>query len=665
MATTKITLEGDSKGAQKALNDAKAAAEGLDSALESVSTEAATLATRTAPAVSSLDRVARTTQRTGEQMGKAVGAIGSLSSAVGAVNPQLGAAVGLLGSLGGAFGSITTLLNPMTLGIAAAAAGFGLLVHTITDSRKRAEEAREAYRKLGIQLKELDDDTRRLERSSGAVNESFLDIVSRSDAARRAVEAYRDSMVSDRAAIALEQETEAYEAALERRNEAQRKQEAVAAEVARELERWEARKRSGLVTSRIEEVNHKKELERLALAYAEATNATAEATIELEKHQAIVDENNVALQALGGNVDNLRNQMSGAAQAARASTPDYAAMADRMILAAVNARDLSDAMSRLGTRGVGRELARSLGELSDEALKALGATEAQIATLRQTFIETQSGAERLKGFVDGVTASIEAQAAATQALAQAEAEAQRVAYARQQLGVDQDSARVMALKEQAQWLAEINRTSAEQEAIDAALVASAEEKLRLGQLLSAEERKAYEARTEMIKASAEEMAQRIAQAKESLKLDSSALGYQGAIDMLGGIADAMGTAIASGENMGKAIAKSAKQMVSGMAKQFGQLFLSIGSGMLFLPGQQAAGAGLIAAGFALQALGGAIGGGKKGASGSANTQSRETGTGTTIVEYTRRETPGMRARQEGERYDNMMRYGIDRGRAFA
>ena len=201
--------------------------------------------------------------------------------------------------------------------------------------------------------------------------------------------------------------------------------------------------------------------------------------------------------------------------------------------------------------------------------------------------------------------------------------------------------------------------------MDASLVASAEEKLRLGRLLSDEERKAYEARTEMIKASAEEMSQRISQAKESMKLDSSALGYQGAIDMLGGIADAMGTAIASGENMGKAIAKSAKQMVAGMAKQFGQLFLSIGSGMLFLPGQQAAGIGLMAAGFALQALGGAIGGGKKGASGSANTQSRETGTGTTVVEYTRRETPGMRARQEGERQDNMMRYGIDRGRAFA
>lgn len=664
MATAKITLEGDSKSAQKALNDAKSAAEGLDNALDSVSTEAAMLASRTTPAIGSLDRVAKATQRTGEQMGKAAGAVGSLSSAVGAVNPQLGAAVSVVGSLSGALGSLSSLVNPLTIGLTAVTVAVGLGV-------KAWRASREAQRAHVDAMRDSRAEMERLQAQAQGMATAMDDAAGRVSAV---ASAYRE--VSEELGRIQQQRTQydaanliGEEEARVRRLEAALEDEGRRREELRDQIREQERALSAAAQQQLVYNTRANRREHEAAA-AELARLNAELDVQAQR----IAQASAAYGEAGQALDDLRLAMSRvgqtAGEAARATvtsassaTRSVSELADAMLRAASASGDWSRVMRSLDSGGsMGQELARMLEGIDERLIQQLALPAERIQEL---YRESMSGAEALRAQESALVGQLDARAAAMDAILAAESESLRVAYAREQLAVDSATRQAQARMEQAQWLEEINRTSEEQAALDAQILASAEAKVRAGQLLSTEERKAYEQRVAMAREEAEATVARIEAAKEAMKLDSKSLGYQGAIDMLGGIADAMGTAIASGENMGKAIAKSAKQMVSGMAKQFGQLFLSIGSGMLFLPGQQAAGVGLMAAGFALQALGGAIGGGGKRNAGSGGSQQRESGTGTTIVEYTRRETPGMRARQEGERYDNMMRYGIDRGRAFA
>jgi hypothetical protein len=73
------------------------------------------------------------------------------------------------------------------------------------------------------------------------------------------------------------------------------------------------------------------------------------------------------------------------------------------------------------------------------------------------------------------------------------------------------------------------------------------------------------------------------------------------------VASAMQGMLTHQENFGKAMEKAVFQMIATQAQQWGAYFISLGTGMLFVPGGQAQGAGLIAEGVALEALSGALG----------------------------------------------------------
>jgi hypothetical protein len=73
------------------------------------------------------------------------------------------------------------------------------------------------------------------------------------------------------------------------------------------------------------------------------------------------------------------------------------------------------------------------------------------------------------------------------------------------------------------------------------------------------------------------------------------------------VASAMQGMLSHQENFGKAMEKAVLSMIAQQAQAWGAYFLSLGTGMMFVPGGQAQGAGLIAEGLALEALAGVLG----------------------------------------------------------
>jgi len=73
------------------------------------------------------------------------------------------------------------------------------------------------------------------------------------------------------------------------------------------------------------------------------------------------------------------------------------------------------------------------------------------------------------------------------------------------------------------------------------------------------------------------------------------------------VASAMQGMLSHQQNFGKAMEKAVLNMIAQQAQAWGAYFLSLGTGMMFVPGGQAQGAGLIAEGLALEALAGVLG----------------------------------------------------------
>jgi hypothetical protein len=104
---------------------------------------------------------------------------------------------------------------------------------------------------------------------------------------------------------------------------------------------------------------------------------------------------------------------------------------------------------------------------------------------------------------------------------------------------------------------------------------------------------------------------------------------------------AMGTAIESAmsgvvehqKNIGKELEKAVFQMLGSMAAQWGAYFIATGTGMMFLPGGQANGAGMIAEGMALEALAGVLNGLGSVAGGSAGASASGGGNGGNVFAY--------------------------------
>ena len=93
-------------------------------------------------------------------------------------------------------------------------------------------------------------------------------------------------------------------------------------------------------------------------------------------------------------------------------------------------------------------------------------------------------------------------------------------------------------------------------------------------------------------------------------------GFQNMASAAGGFFGAMAAGTATLSGFGDAIL----DMFGQMASQIGQFFITTGTGFLFMPGGQAQGAGMIAAGVGMSALGGFLGGkgsGNKGSGSSA------------------------------------------------
>lgn len=668
MADAKITIHGDSSEAVEALSTATDASENLTDAVDGLSESAEKISESSEKSATALGRLSTASQSASSQARSAGTALDGLGSALSKISPEASAAASVLGTFTRGATSLASVLNPVTLAIAAATVTVGLFTRAQQAQKKAAEESAAALADLTARAVDSAKALRDAELSAGGAASGFLSLAQGSREASEALAAYYDDLVADDAFAAFNAAAAAHDEAIVRNEQAIESLAAANQRFAasqREVARLQQIAAGSSTAARGVARDLQRAETELASARAILTARSNEAELAQRKLNDSMREFgavSAAAEAVGYDFERLR---STAERTGATVTRTASEIADGLVHAGVVARDLGDALSRIGSGDVGRELVSTLSGVGDETLRALGATESQIERLRDLALEQATGAERLKLAQDGVTAALSAQAALSESLVEAEREAQRVAYARQALEVELATEAARQRDEQRAWLEEVSRSYEEQLAFEEQLRESAFARLTEGAQLSSDERAAVEAHYELIRAGQEEQIARAQELSASLQEGAAGLINSGLTDVIGGLAGALGEAAASGDSFGKAMGGSAKKAVAAIAKQFGSLFLATGLGMVFMPGMQAQGAGLIGAGVALLAIGGAVG-----AAGKKKGQNESSGGGgggsaTVVVDTYERESPGGRARDVGAAESNADRYGINRDRAWA
>lgn len=665
MADAKVTISGDSDGAQSAI---KAVADGLgelDEQLEEIGETTDELASSSQKGQTALRGLGAASASVSTQAKATATQMNSVVGALGAISPEASAAAGALQSVVGSLGGVAGAVTPAAAGVAALTAVVGLAIAAHEKQVKAIEAMGTASQAAARKVAEAARTMQEMNRASASSASSFISMASSvreaadaldeydraaapKKAQRELEESYRRQLDLQGAIIDAERDIQA---ANERRGRAQAR-----------LARLQEMSDKGALISRAEMARANNELSlslsALQMRTLDLSKAQRAYNDELEDFKRV----NVAVDALSGNLSRIGQKTEQVAASATRSARD---IADAMVRAGVVARDLGEAMASIGGGEVGRELVDILSSVGDDTLRALGATEQQVKALRDLSVEYASGAERLASAQDGVTAAMNAQRATMQAIVDAQRESERVAMARQQLEVDIATTAAQERMDQAAWFTSVSRSYEEQIAYENDLRDAAMTRMQEGAILRDEERQALEQHFELIRMEQEAQIARAGELSLALQEGIGALGESGITDMIGGLSESLGSAAASGASFGEAMGASAKKAVAAIAKQYGALFMATGTGMLFMPGQQAQGAGLIAAGAALMAIGGAVGAaGKKGGA-KKDAGSSGGGQATVVVDTFERDSPGARARDTGAERDNADRYGIDRGRAWA
>lgn len=645
MADAKVTITGDSSGAEEALKSVADELGALDDAVEGLSESTEGLSSATDSMTSQLGKVSGAAGKSSKSISDAGKNFSDLGSVLSAVDPRLGSVVSSLGSASSAAGSLSRSISPLAIGLGGLGAAAGVAVvawKKYQESVKRAEEEQEALR---ISMRNLAIDTNTLDGALSIVNSALDGLAAKIPQVREELEKFDAQFANVDAHKAANQAIRDSAAALEEAEKAEK-----AARVETTLYTQYLAAQTGQTAKQSEH------LQVLAHRWREAREAAEAARRAHARAQAAMD-------GLNRSMEETTKVAPRAASSVRRSARD---IADELVRTSIASNDLSEALAKVGDKKIGRELVGILSSVTDETLRALGASGQQIEQIRDLSVEYASGSERIKLEQDKVTASLEAQAEAMREIVEAQREAERIAMAREALEVELATAAARERMEQEEWFASISRSYEEQIDYENQLRETAFARLQEGAILQAEEREALEQHFERIRAEQEAQVERARELGEALTEGVANLAQSGIGDIVGGLSASLGEAAASGANFGEAMGQSAKKAVAAIAKQYGALFIATGTGMLFMPGQAAQGAGMIAAGAALMAIGGAVGAaGKKPKGKSSGGGDGGTGNANVVVDTYEREGPGARARDVGAAGENADRYGIDRGRAWA
>lgn len=639
MADAKVTITGDSSAAEEALKNVADELGALDDAVEGLSDSTAGLSSATDSMASQFGKVSNAAGGSSRSVGTASKGFSDLGSVLSTVNPRLGSTVSSLSSASSAAGSLASSIGPLAMGLGGLGIAAGVAVVAwgkYQESVKRAEEEQE---KLRISIRNLAIDTNTLEDVLKIVDGALDDLAAKYPTVREAIEGYNAQFADTDAISKANQAYRDSAAALEEAEKAAREAEAAMASHGQTM---------NAASSTSE--RHLKRTMELRIAYNEATKAANAARRSHERTTIALDALNEAVKETGEAVENTATSVSKSASD----------IADGLILAAVRAGDFSRVLSSIGTSGVGAELVNILAQLPEEFLLLNGATSEQLALLEQYRVGLLSGAELAR--------ELAAEQQKSLAVLKAEgAEIVRNNEARMNAAAAKETADIAAREAQVEWAAYESQTYQERIAYEKELLDLAVARYAMGATLSAEERGLLEEKWGAEREQEAEIAARMEENQEMLSNSFQDVGAGALLDNMGSIADAFGEAAASGADMGEALGKSSLKAISSIAKQFGAMYMSLGTAMLFTPGQQGQGAGLIGAAIALMAIGGAVGAaGKKpkkdkdGGGGGG-----DSGNATVVVDTYEREGPGTRARDTGASSDNADRYGIDRGRAWA
>lgn len=644
MADAKVTITGDSSGAEEALKNVADELGALDDAVEGLSESTEGLSSATDSMTSQLGKVSGAAGKSSKSISDAGKNFSDLGSVLSAVDPRLGSVVSSLGSASSAAGSLSSSISPLAIGLGGLGVAAGVAVvawKKYQESVKRAEEEQEALR---ISMRNLAIDTNTLEGALSIIDGALDGLAAKIPQVREELEKFDAQFANVDAHKAANQAIRDSAAALEEAEKAEK-----AARVETTLYTQYLAAQTGQTAKQSEH------LQVLAHRWREAREAAEAARRAHARAQ-------VAMDGLNRSMVETTKVAPRAAASVRRSARD---IADELVRTSIASNDLSGALAKIGDKRIGRELVGILSSVTDETLRALGASGQQIEQIRDLSVEYASGSERIKLEQDKVTASLEAQAEAMRELVEAQREAERIAMAREALEVELATAAARERMEQEEWFASVSRSYEEQIDYENQLRETALERLQEGAILQAEEREALELHFENIRAEQEAQIERAGELGAALKEAAAGLAQSGVGDLVGGLSESLGEAAASGANFGEAMGQSAKKAVAAIAKQYGALFIATGTGMLFMPGQAAQGAGMIAAGAALMAIGGAVGAAGKKPKGKSKDGGGGAGNANVVVDTYEREGPGARARDVGAAGDNADRYGIDRGRAWA
>lgn len=644
MADAKVTITGDSSGAEEALKNVADELGALDDAVEELSDSTEGLSSATDSMVSQLGKVSSAAGSSSKSIGTAGKSFSDLGTVLGAVDPRLGSVVSSLSSASSAAGRLSSSMSPLTIGLGGLGVAVGVAVAAwkkYQESVKRAEEEQEALR---VSMRNLAIDTNTLDGALSIVNSALDGLAGKIPQVREELEKFDAQFARADARKAANQAIRDSAAALEEAEKAER-----AARESTVLYSHTLAAQTG-VTARQSE-----HMQVLAHRWKEAHEAAEAARRAHARAQAAMD-------GLNRSMEETTEVAPRAAASVRKSARD---IADELVRTSIASNDLSKALAKVGDKSIGRELVGILSSVTDETLRALGASGQQIEQIRDLSVEYASGSERIKLEQDKVTASLEAQAEVMRSIVEAQREAERIAMAREALEVELSTAAARERMEQEKWFASISRSYEEQIDYETQLRETALARLQEGAILHSEEREALERHFENIRAEQEAQIERAGELGAAFREAAAGLAQSGVGDLVGGLSESLGEAAASGANFGEAMGQSAKKAVAAIAKQYGALFISTGTGMLYMPGQQAQGAGMIAAGAALMAIGGAVGAAGTKPKGKPKDGGGGAGSANVVVDTYEREGPGARARDVGAAGENADRYGIDRGRAWA
>lgn len=590
-----VTIRGNSDEAVAALDSTAKATRDLDTALKSLDASTEQLGDSGDKVGRSLSSIAGKSRLFGKSVAQSGNSIRGLGAALSTLNPQVGGLLSAVSSLGGGIGGLTALLNPMTIGLTAATAAIAYGTKKYKEHKKAVEDAAKAQAEYKREIEATYQANLKYLAQIPNISAALAAFADENDHLREVMERQR----LDRLNADLERTGELWE---RETTKVLRLADAYA-ETERRIDDLR-RSRSRLNAADTEKVN--REIVDLEASQRKLTAQMRNASEAAEQYGVAFDGVRDGLRLTGKSADDTTESLHRLARV----EPD-------VLKLALAADGLAGALALVASTDPDLGVVDSFARMSNEALRAVGATDELIDKIRELDFAQMSGSEQLSTLADQRLDALQAQADLERQIAEDKAaferEAAAAAEAAIQLQLDGDQQRA-----------------------DAAAQALAD-----------------------------------AEAYRDKMVDALAPISNGVADL----ATAFGEAAVSGEAMGDAVGKAALKGLGDIASNYGAVMMAQGLGMTFTPGMQANGIGLIAAGTALTVLGGALGGVAKGGGGKSSGSGAAQAPRGPEQNYdvvpmwsdgrTQGVSTGFGARDYGAEQDNGTRYGIDRGRAWA